>query len=76
MFKISETHSAATWLLDPRAPKIDMPDELRRRIARMLSDAKKEDAEAAAAKSKEAAGAAAEAQEKARKEGEADGSKL
>lgn len=25
MFKISETHSAATWLLDPRAPEIDPP---------------------------------------------------
>ena len=68
MFKISETHSAATWLLDPRAPKIDMPDELRRRIARMLSDAKKEDAEAAATQGI--------GQEKAGKEGEADGSKL
>ena len=25
MFKISETHSAATWLLDPRSPKVEMP---------------------------------------------------
>lgn len=25
MFKISETHYAKTWLLDPRAPKIDKP---------------------------------------------------
>ena len=25
MFKISETHYAATWLLDPRAPKIESP---------------------------------------------------
>lgn len=25
MFRISETHSAATWLLDPRAPKIEAP---------------------------------------------------
>lgn len=25
MFKISETHYAATWLLDPRAPKIEPP---------------------------------------------------
>jgi oligopeptide/dipeptide ABC transporter ATP-binding protein len=25
MFKISETHSAATWLLDPAAPKIPSP---------------------------------------------------
>ncbi len=38
MFKISETHSAATWLLDPRAPKVDMPPELRARIDRMLKE--------------------------------------
>ncbi len=25
MFKISETHSAKTWLLDPRAPKVEKP---------------------------------------------------
>ena len=31
MFKISETHSAATWLLHPKAPKVDMPPELRDR---------------------------------------------
>ncbi|MBR2531359.1 MAG: ABC transporter ATP-binding protein [Lachnospiraceae bacterium] len=40
MFKISETHSAATWLLDPRAPKVEMPEELKKRIARMLKEAK------------------------------------
>ncbi len=26
MFKVTETHSAKTWLLDPRAPKIDKPE--------------------------------------------------
>jgi len=35
MFKISDTHYAATWLLDERAPKVEMPDELRSRIARI-----------------------------------------
>ena len=25
MFKITDTHNAATWLLDPRAPKIESP---------------------------------------------------
>ena len=35
MFKITDTHYAATWLLDPRAPKVDMPPELAQRIARM-----------------------------------------
>lgn len=35
MFKITDTHYAATWLLDERAPKVEMPEELRRRIDRM-----------------------------------------
>mgnify|MGYP003299630759 CR=1 FL=1 len=35
MFKISETHSAATWLLDPRSPKVEMPKVIKDRIARM-----------------------------------------
>jgi len=39
MFKISETHTAATWLLDPRAPKIEMPAELKARIDRMRKEA-------------------------------------
>ena len=34
MFKISETHFAATWLLHPDAPKVEMPSELRKRIDR------------------------------------------
>ena len=34
MFKISETHSAATWLLHPDAPKIELPRELRLRLER------------------------------------------
>ena len=38
MFKISETHSAATWLLYPKAPKVDMPPELRDRIERMKKE--------------------------------------
>ena len=38
MFKISDTHYAATWLLDPRAPKVDMPPELAQRIARMRAE--------------------------------------
>jgi len=36
MFKVSDTHYAATWLLDERAPKVEMPAELRERINRML----------------------------------------
>jgi oligopeptide transport system ATP-binding protein len=36
MFKISETHSAATWLLHKDAPKVEMPDIIKHRIERML----------------------------------------
>lgn len=39
MFQISDTHYAATWLLDPRAPKVEMPEELRTRIDRMKKEA-------------------------------------
>ena len=34
MFKISETHFAATWLLHPDAPKIELPAELKARLIR------------------------------------------
>ena len=34
MFKISETHFAATWLLHPDAPKIELPPELNLRLSR------------------------------------------
>ena len=37
MFKISDTHYAATWLLHPDAPKIDPPKVIQDRIARMRS---------------------------------------
>lgn len=39
-FKISESHYAATWLLDPRAPKVEIPEELQRRIRRLKEEAK------------------------------------
>ena len=29
MFKVSDTHYAKTWLLDPRAPKVEKPDIIR-----------------------------------------------
>ena len=35
MFKISETHSAATWLLHPNAPKVQPPKIVTERIKRM-----------------------------------------
>lgn len=31
MFEVSPTHFAATWLLDPRAPKVPVPEEIIRR---------------------------------------------
>lgn len=37
MFKISDTHSAATWLLHPNAPKVDPPKIVTDRIERMKS---------------------------------------
>ena len=43
MFKLSESHYAATWLLDPRAPHVEMPPELKARIARMKEEAEKHD---------------------------------
>lgn len=41
MFKISDTHYAATWLLDPRAPKVEMPKIVKTRIENSLRNAKK-----------------------------------
>lgn len=38
-FKVSKTHYAATWLLDPRAPKVDMPKIVSRRIENSLKRA-------------------------------------
>lgn len=35
MFRVSDTHYAATWLLHPDAPKVEMPEIIRRRIQRM-----------------------------------------
>ena len=37
-FKVNDHHWAATWLLDPRAPKVEMPEQLRRRIERMRQE--------------------------------------
>jgi len=39
MFKVSDTHYAATWLLDERAPKVEMPAELRERLDRIMKEA-------------------------------------
>ena len=40
MFKISDTHYAATWLLDPHAPKVEMPKIVSERIRISLEEDK------------------------------------
>ena len=40
-FKVSDTHYAATWLLDPRAPKVEMPKIVKQRIENSLKEHKK-----------------------------------
>lgn len=40
MFKVTDTHYAATWLLHENAPKVEMPVELKHRIERMLKEDK------------------------------------
>ena len=35
MFQVSDTHFAATWLLHPDAPKVELPKIIRERIERM-----------------------------------------
>ena len=39
MFEVSETHKAATWLLHPDAPEVEMPKIITDRIARMKQKA-------------------------------------
>ena len=41
-FKISDTHYAATWLLHPQAPKVEMPKIVSERIKNSLKNAGKE----------------------------------
>ena len=39
LFKISDTHYAATWLLHPNAPKVEPPKIIKERIERMKKEA-------------------------------------
>ena len=44
MFKVSDTHYAKTWLLDPRSPKVDRPkilDEISDRVAKITTGGNK-----------------------------------
>ncbi len=36
MFQISETHFAKTWLLDPRSPKVEMPENIQNLHEKMM----------------------------------------
>ena len=45
MFKVSDTHYAATWLLHPDAPKVEMPEHLKLRIEQQLKEAKENNGE-------------------------------
>lgn len=40
MFKVSDTHYAATWLLHPDAPKVEPPEAVRRRMKNFSSSTK------------------------------------
>ncbi len=37
MFKVSDTHFAKTWLLDPRAPKVDKPKQIQNLHEKILA---------------------------------------
>ena len=37
MFKVSDTHYAKTWLLDPRAPKVEKPKTIQNLHEKMLA---------------------------------------
>ena len=41
MFRVTDTHYAATWLLHEKAPKVEMPTELKSRIERMQKEAQR-----------------------------------
>lgn len=43
MFKVSDTHYAATWLLHPDAPKVEPPEAVRRRMKDLSSEKRKDD---------------------------------
>ena len=42
LFEVSDTHYAATWLLHPNAPKVELPKIVSERIKRMKEDLKNE----------------------------------
>ena len=39
MYDVGGQHRVASWLCDPRAPKVDMPEDLKVRIEKMKKEA-------------------------------------
>lgn len=39
MFEITPSHHVASWLAAPQAPKVEMPEDLKKRLARMRKEA-------------------------------------
>ncbi|SFE53984.1 oligopeptide transport system ATP-binding protein [Paenibacillus algorifonticola] len=37
MFQVSETHYAKTWLLHPDAPKVELPEQVKRRVRKLAA---------------------------------------
>jgi len=44
MFNVGGQHRVASWLCDPRAPKVELPEQLVERLAKMKKEAQKYDA--------------------------------
>jgi oligopeptide transport system ATP-binding protein len=42
-FKISDTHYAATWLLHPDAPNVEIPKIIQDRVNKYVDDSKKDE---------------------------------
>ena len=69
MFKVSDTHYAATWLLHPNAPKVDPPKSVTDRIKRMKKQSAEKAEEAKAEEAKPVEAEAKPAKEKSVKKG-------
>ena len=39
MYDVGGQHRVCSWLCDPRAPKVEMPEDLKRRITKMMKEA-------------------------------------
>ena len=43
LFEVTPTHFAATWLLHPDAPKVEMPKIIRDRVERLKEEMRKDE---------------------------------